>query len=392
MLGETENDDQVKVENLEKLEELEGKLAPSNEEDKLMRSVLENDEQAIKDGHLLQEAASAGLGSFTPDLLFEKLVKDYKEVAEIYGESIIREVTGEDPRTLERNVRIPEFRKILKDQMVQRMKRLQQDGLIDGDFMVTDKGFLLSAMVLIRDELDRLLSAGFGKHEQSIKRDMPSDEVTVQQRRYKDLHLRKTIGLAMRRGHSSVDIGDLRYKELRSDGKVSLVYCLDASGSMKGKKLALAKRAGVALAYEAIRNGDDVGLVTFGATVETTLAPSKRFLEFVQALVTLKAKRETDIAGAIRSAIPLLTGTSKHIVLLTDALHTSGAVDDVLAAAQEAQNRSVTVSIIGIALDTEGRELSQKIVDITEGRFFHVQNLQELDLLILEDYARLKRA
>jgi Mg-chelatase subunit ChlD len=387
-----EQDNDVTVEDTEDIDELSGSLAPSGEEDKLMRSVMENDSQTIDDGHLLQDSVNAGLGAFTPDMLLEKMVKNFQEVKELYGETILREVTGETPSSLERNVRIPEFRKVLREQMMQRMQRLQDEGLVDKDFMITDKGFLLSAMVLIRDELDKLLAAGFGAHQHDEKRDERSDDITRHKRRYRDLDIRKTLASVARRGHTRIKGDDLQFREPTSEGKLSIVYCLDASGSMKGKKLGLAKRAGVALAYEAIQNGDDVGLVTFGATVETTLEPSKRFMDFVQALVTLRAKRETDIAQAIRSAVPLLSGRSKHIVLLTDALHTAGTKDDVIAAAYEARERRVTVSIIGIALDDEGRELSNNIADITDGRFFHVQNLQEIDMLILEDYARLKRS
>jgi Mg-chelatase subunit ChlD len=384
-------DEDVRVEHDEPIEELSGSLERNPDEDKLLHTIMENDDQTVKDGRLLQDALNAGLGNFTPDLLYEKFVKNYEEVEELYGETIVRELSGYEPSSLSRNIRIPEFRKVLKDELARRMKRLQQEGLLDANYGVTDKGFLLSAMVLIKDELDHLLAAGFGDHEQQEQRDEVGDTTTTQRRRYKDIDLRKTLKVLARRGHAGFRAEDLRFHEMVSDGKLSLVYCLDASGSMKGTKLALAKRAGVALAYEAIRNGDDVGLVTFGASVETTLTPSKRFLEFVQALVALRAKRETDIAQAIRSAVPLLSGKSKHIILLTDALHTSGSSDEVLAAAQEAQDAGVTISIIGIALDKEGEELSRKLVDISEGRFFHVQNVQELDLLILEDYARLKR-
>ena len=384
-------DEQVSVEHDDPIEELSGSLDRNPDEDKLLHTIMENDDQTIKDGRLLEEAANVGLGNFTPDLMYEKFVKNYEEVAELYGETIVRELSGYEPSALSRNIRIPEFRKVLKDELARRMKRLQEEGLLDANYGVTDRGFLLSAMVLIKDELDHLLAAGFGSHEEQEKREEKSGETTTQRRRYKDLDLRKTFKILARRGHEGFRTEDMRFHDVASDGKLSLVYCLDASGSMKGMKLALAKRAGVALAYEAIRNGDDVGLVTFGATIETTIAPSKRFLEFVQALVALRAKRETDIAQAIRSAVPLLHGKSKHIILLTDALHTSSASDEVLAAAQEASDAGVTISIIGIALDKEGEELSQKVVDISEGRFFHVQNVQELDLLILEDYARLKR-
>jgi Mg-chelatase subunit ChlD len=390
VLGERKDED-VSVEVEEEAEELTGKMDSNPEDQKLMHSVMENDEQTVNDGKLLQDALNVGLGNFTPDMMFEKLIKNYEETAELFGETILREVTGFEPSSLERNIRIPEFKRLLKEQLSQRLKKLQERGMLDKQYGITDQGFLLAALVLIKDELDHLQTTGFGKREQEEKRDSLSQDVTQRKQSYKHLALRKTLHVVARRGHKDVLKEDIRYFEQESEGKISIVYCLDASGSMKGKKLALAKRAGVALAYEAIANGDDVGLVAFGSQAEITMEPSKRFMEFVQALVELKAKYETDIATAIRSALPLLNTKSKHIVLLTDGLHTTGSVEEVLAAAQEAKDQDVSISIIGINLDKEGEDISQKIIDVTQGRFYRVQNVQELDLLILEDYARLKR-
>lgn len=384
-------DEDVTLEDGEQADELDGSMERSPDEQRLMHSVMENDEQTVNDGRLVQEAQNISMGNFTPDVLFEKLVKDYEEVAELYGETILREVTGHEPSSLERNIRIPEFKRMLKEQLSQRMKALQERGILDKQFGITDQGFLLAALVLIKDELDHLQAVGFGKREQKQRREDPSQDVTPRRLRYKDFDLKRSLGVVARRGHERIVAEDMRFREQESEGKISILYALDASGSMKGKKLALAKRAGVALAYEAIRNNDDVGLLAFGSQIETTIPPGKRFLDIVHALTTLKAKRETDIANAIRSAVPLLKGKSKHLVLLTDALHTAGSFDDVLAAAQEAKEEQVSISIIGINLDKEGEELSQKIIDLTQGRFYRVQNLQEMDLLILEDYARLKR-
>jgi Mg-chelatase subunit ChlD len=384
-------DEDVSVEEGEEAEELSGKMDSNPEEEKLMHSVMENDEQTIEDGHLVQDALNGGVGNFTPDLMFEKLVKNYEEAEELYGETILREVTGFEPSQLERNIRIPEFKRMLKEEMTRRLKKLQERGILDRQFGLTDQGFLLAALVLVKDELDHLLATGFGKREQHEKRDEKSEDVTVHKKRYRDFDLDKTFAIMAKRGHDAIRREDMRFHEQASEGKIEIVYALDASGSMKGVKLALAKRAGVALAYKAIENGDNVGLLAFGSSTEVSLAPSKRFMDFVQALVALRARAETNIAHAINAAVPMLRGTSKHLILLTDGLHTTGSDDEVLAAAQQAKDMGVSISIIGINLDKQGESLSERIIDLTQGRFYRVQNLQELDLLILEDYALLKR-
>jgi Mg-chelatase subunit ChlD len=390
VLGDKPNED-VSVEEFEKTDELSGKMDSDPEEQKLMHSVMENDEQTIEDGHLIQDALNNGVGNFTPDMLFEKLVKNYEEVEELYGETILREITGFEPSQLERNIRIPEFKRMLKEEMTKRLKKLQERGVLDRQYGLTDQSFLLAALVLVKDELDHLLATGFGQRDQREKRDELSDDITVHKRAYKNFDLAKTLAIMAKRGHKELKREDIRFHDHASEGKIDIVYALDASGSMKGVKLALAKRAGVALAYKAIENGDNVGLLAFGSGTEVSLAPSKRFMDFVQALVTLKAKAETNIAHAITAAAPMLHGESKHLVLLTDGLHTTGTDEEVLAAAQDAHDQGISISIIGINLDKQGEELSEKIIDITQGRFYRVQNLQEMDLLILEDYARLKR-
>jgi Mg-chelatase subunit ChlD len=113
----------------------------------------------------------------------------------------------------------------------------------------------------------------------------------------------------------------------------------------------------------------------------------------VRALVSLRGRRETDIAAAIDAAVPLVARSAgtRHVVLLTDGLHTKGALEEVYAAVQRAKDSRVSLSVIGIKLDKEGEALSRRITDVTGGRFFHVQDIKELDVLILEDYSRLKR-
>ena len=390
MRGNRTNED-VKIERTEEAEELSGKLEAQSEEQKLMRSVLENDEQTIEEGRVVQDALNAGVGNFSPDIMFEKLVKNYEEATELYGETILREATGYEPSELERNIRLPEFKRMLKEEMTRRLKRLQERGVLDQHFGVTDQGFLLAALVLIKDELEYLQTIGFGAREQKERLHEHSEDLTRHKRSYREFAVRKTLHVTAKRGHSAIEPADFRFRERASEGKLSILYAVDCSGSMKGKKLALAKRAGVALAYKAMEQGDDVGLLAFGAGVQTAIPPRHNFMDLVKALTLLRARAETDIASAIRDGIPLLHGKSKHLLLLTDGLHTTGSTEEVLAAAQEARDADVSLNIVGINLDAQGEAICEQIIDISGGIFYRVQNVEELDLLILEDYARLKR-
>ena len=102
---------------LSKAEEAEGKLSTSLEDNKLMHSVLNSDKKTIDQGNLIEEAINRGIGAFTPDLMFEQLVKNFQITKQIYGEKIIRLIAGYNPDYIERNLGIPEFRKELKEKV-----------------------------------------------------------------------------------------------------------------------------------------------------------------------------------------------------------------------------------------------------------------------------------
>lgn len=53
-------DEQVSVEHGDPIEELSGSLDRNPDEDKLLHTIMENDDQTIKDGRLLEEAANVG--------------------------------------------------------------------------------------------------------------------------------------------------------------------------------------------------------------------------------------------------------------------------------------------------------------------------------------------
>ena len=105
---------EVEVQELTKAEEAEGSLAAQDIEDKLMRSVLENDKETIDEGKLIEEGINQGIHAFIPSAMFENLVRNFSIAKQIYGERLLRLLTGYSASHLERNLRIPEFRKELK--------------------------------------------------------------------------------------------------------------------------------------------------------------------------------------------------------------------------------------------------------------------------------------
>lgn len=384
----------ISVKEFSKAEELSGGLEKQNEEDKLMHSVLQADKDAIDDGKIISDSINQGLNSFTPDLMFDKIVSNYSLAKQLFGESIIRAIAGYDPRYIERNIKIPEFQRELKEKIKENIEKLKEKKLVDDEGAISDKGIELASLVLYTEELDNLMPKGIlGEKihkKQFIYGDAEDVESYKRGARYRDLAIKKTVKTAIRRSHDSIDEKDLKIFGRKARGSVYIIYGLDSSGSMKGKKIEIAKKAGIALAYKAINEKDKVGLIAFGTELKAVVAPTADFLMLIKEITKVRASMETNITATIKKAVELFSvkNATKHLILLTDALPTVGKnpEEEVLEAVSLARSNNITISIIGIGLDNKGKELAGRIAEIGEGRVYVVKDLEKLDKIILEEY------
>ncbi len=389
-------DVETEVEEASEADELKGKMASNPDEERLAHSVLENDEQTVKDGKVLTESVDYALNSFTPDLMFEKLVSNFKDAQRLFGPTIIRELTGFNPKYIDNNKKISEFQEQLKENIRKNLERMQNEGYLDDEGKITEEGFQLASLVMYTDELDKLETKGLGKKQirEHSHYGEKSERKKFQKDRYKDLDIRGTIRQAIRRGHSDIHSEDLRAHQRKQHGQISVIYALDASGSMRGSKITTSKKAGVALAYKAIEDRNQCGLVVFTGKVQQSIPPTQDFPMLLHHLVRTRAGQETDISKAIDHAVQLFPrgdGT-KHLVLISDAIPTTGEQPgkDAVEAASRARDEGVTISLVGIELEKEGEKLAKKLVEIGEGKLYKIRNLDDMDTLILEDYERLK--
>ncbi len=377
-------------------EELTGKMGSDADEERLAHTVLEGDTQSASDARMLAQSADYAMGSFTPDLMFEQLVERYQSAQRLYGPTIIRALTGYDGEFIERNLRISEFKERLKENIHKSVERLRKEGLIDKEGDITPLGERLAALAMYAEELDHLRARGLGKRD--AKERAHYGERDARERfaahRYKDVDVRASVRLAIRRGHARVGPGDLVASRRVQHGRITVVYALDASGSMRGEKMHVGKRAGIALAHHAIEDGNDVGLVVFTSKVERSVAPTRAFPALLGELAQVRAGQETDLAVAVSHATGLFPkgeGT-KHLILLTDAIPTRGeepgrAAMDAVAMAKDA---GITTSIVGINLEREGERLAKRMVELGAGKLYRVRGLEDLDVIVLEDYEMLK--
>ena len=386
--------DNLQIKSFSKAEEITGKLSKQDIEDKLMHSVIENDKKTIEEGKLIKDSINQGISSFTPDLMFEQLCKNYSMAKNLFGESLIKLLSGYNPNYIEKNIQIPEFQRELKRKITHRIEELKDKKLIDEDNKFTEKGITLASLVLYREELDNIIPKGILGEKFHKKQAIYGDKKDIKQfkrsSRYRDLALKSSIKLAIRRSHKELREEDLKTFERHSRGSIYIVYALDASGSMKGEKIDTCKKAGVALAYKAIDEKNKVGLIVFGTDIKEVIAPTDDFGLLLREITKIRASKETNITKTIEKAVELFPAkeVTKHLILLTDALPTIGKnpEEEVLEACSKAKSNKITISVIGINLDKKGENLAKKIVEIGEGRLYICKDLEEIDKIVLEDY------
>ena len=390
----TGSEEEIELKEFSKADEMQGKLSFQQLEDKFMHSVLENDKKTIDSGKLISDAINQGMSSFTPDMMFEQLVKNYNLAKQIYGESIIRLVSGYEPDYVKKNIGIPEFQRELKEKIQEKIQDLKDEGLVDKDNSLSEKGIELASLVLYFEELDKIIPKGIVGEKISRKAfiygEKENSRIYKKGDRYRDIALKKSIKLALRRGHQNFGNKDLQVHEKQSKGQTYIIYGLDASGSMKGKKIEACKKAGIALAYKAINEKDKVGLIVFGSEIKEVVEPTADFTRLLKEITRIRASKETDIVATIRKAIELFPGEdiTKHLILITDALPTKGDEPEKLTLEETSMARSkgITISLIGINLDEKGKKLAEKIIQVGEGRLYIVRNLENVDKIVLEDY------
>jgi len=393
-IDEKEKGSKLDISKLSPITELDGSLKLDDLDEKLMHSVLENDKQTIEEGMVIEEAINRGIGAFSPDMMFEKLVKNFTLSKSLLGEALIRAISGYDPEYLENNIGIPEFQRELKRRIEEKMEQFKRDKIIDKNGIITDTGIELASLILYIQELDNIVPKGvFGERVHKRTSVYGDKEDTRNYRkgdRYKDVAIKKSAKKSIRRGHATIQFEDLKTFERQSKGEVSVIYAMDASGSMKGDKISTCKKAGVALAYKAIHEKDKVGLIVFGTDIKEAIAPTRDFGLLLKSITKIKAAAETDMASTIKKSVELFPSTkaTKHLLLLTDALPTKGADPEkmTLEAASFARAHGITISLIGINLDNKGKKLAEKLIEIGDGKLYIVKDLKQLDKIVLEDY------
>lgn len=394
-----QENENMSVDTFNEGDQLDGNMKSDLDDEHLAHSVVDVDTDDIDEGMLVDAAFNNNRGTFMPDMMFKDMVRNFKNAEKLYGKTFIRQVSGYDPRYIQNNIKVPEFQKELQKNMETKAKQLQDKGLMKKSGKFTDQALLTAALFLIEEEFEKtegkLSNIGEQIHFSAEVMGEKSDTRPYKKGdSFRDVSMKKTLAKAVRRGRKHIIPEDLESHQREARQQLNVVYAMDTSGSMKGEKLSLAKKAGVALANRAIRDRNKVGLVLFDQELNEKTPLTSDLLTLVRPLVDVVPGYETDIALAIHESVALLRGAKgiKHIVLITDGVHTTTkrGKKAVIGQVLEAAAHDISISIVGIRLDEEGMELAREIVDASNGKLMAANQADELGGLVIADYMSLQ--
>ena len=146
----------------------------------------------------------------------------------------------------------------------------------------------------------------------------------------------------------------------------TVIFVVDRSGSMSGKKIEQAKDA-LKFVLNNLRQGDTFNIVAYDSAVEAFKPELQKYdeetrkaaLGFVDGLY---AGGSTNIDGALTSALGMITDTSRpnYILFLTDGLPTAGETNEAKIVANTRQNNKNRVRMINFGV---GYDLNSRLLD-----------------------------
>jgi Ca-activated chloride channel family protein len=176
----------------------------------------------------------------------------------------------------------------------------------------------------------------------------------------------------------------------------TVVFVVDRSGSMSGKKIEQAKGA-LRFVLNNLREGDLFNVVAYDNSVESFAPELQRFddssrkaaLGFVEGLY---AGGSTNIDGALQAALAQLQDDSRpnYIVFLTDGLPTVGERNEAKIADIARQRNKVRARVFtfGVGYDVNSR-LLDNLARVCFGQSHYVRPNEDIEVHVSQLYARI---
>jgi len=183
----------------------------------------------------------------------------------------------------------------------------------------------------------------------------------------------------------------------REPVKKTVVFAVDRSGSMSGKKIDQVKAA-LKFVVENLRPGDLFNIVAYDSEVESFRPELQRYdeqtrkaaLGFVEGLY---AGGSTNIDGALRTALGQLQDSSRpsYVVFLTDGLPTTGVTNEAQIVENARQGNRVRARIFafGVGYDVNSRLLDRLVRD-SHGQSEYVRPNEDIEDRVSRLYRRIE--
>jgi Ca-activated chloride channel family protein len=184
--------------------------------------------------------------------------------------------------------------------------------------------------------------------------------------------------------------------EMTERPKKTVIFVLDRSGSMSGKKIEQAKEA-VKFVVGRLSEGDMFNIVCYDSVVEAWKPELQKFDEPTRAAAFgfidgIYAGGSTNIDGALTTALSQIKDTSRpnFVVFLTDGLPTHGETNEQKIAANTKQHNGNKVRIVsfGVGYDVNSR-LLDRISRDNFGQSEYVRPDENIEASVAKVYNRM---
>lgn len=184
--------------------------------------------------------------------------------------------------------------------------------------------------------------------------------------------------------------------EMAERPKKTVIFVLDRSGSMSGKKIEQAKEA-AKFVLSKLSEGDMFNIVCYDSVVESWKPELQRFDEPTRVAATgfidgIYAGGSTNIDGALTTALGQIKDTSRpnFVVFLTDGLPTQGETNEQKIAANAKQHNGTKTRIVsfGVGYDVNSR-LLDRISRDNFGQSEYVRPNENIEASVAKVYNRM---
>ena len=188
---------------------------------------------------------------------------------------------------------------------------------------------------------------------------------------------------------ASIEVGGVvvpaksRLVVAEGDGPATAMLVLDTSGSMKGDRIAAARRAAASF-IDALPEGVSVGLVAFSDRARVVVAPTTDRAAVIGALESASPDGATALFDAIPTALRALPPQSRaRLIVLSDGEDTASS-SDLAAVTREAKRAGVPIDVVALAPTAEQLEALTTLSDASGGTLRTASESDDLLAAFLE--------